>query len=130
MPGPEDPRAVDAKQRPLAAGDRVTIPAVVQTTNSTDGELRLVLLLPRAASPMLLQVPSPGCVLRCMPGDNNGLDDTVLEDAAARADAHFAAELASRQAAHTARLDLMDAALAQAEKAHAEKMAALQPKEG
>ena len=101
----------DKFQRDLAVGDRITIPATVKA--SLDGTLVATLLTGGAEVAV-----APASVLRCLEGDNNGLDDHILEDIETKARAHHDATVASYEDARKQLKDEVESLQA----SHADRM--------
>jgi hypothetical protein len=108
----------DFKQRELSADDRITIPARITKV----GELLEIKLIHGKSSGAVIQVPADA-VLRAGPGDNNGLDDSLVDDVERHIKNLHDGVMASYADQRRAMEDEFQAAKA----AHAARMAALAP---
>jgi len=138
---------VDGKQRPLEVGQRITVPAIVRGIDGDRIAIETALNTDNRSweiAPQTFSIPDGRHVLRCEAGDNNGLDDAVVADAAKRADDNYAGEMESRRAtlagldaeivkktnANKARMAGMDAEFETAKAIHVARMAVVDKPSG
>lgn len=125
--------AHDNKNRPLKVGDRITVPATITALDATSVTLT-PLAVPKGMEEYATLINLEARLLyRCGPGDNNGLDDWILEDVEQHVTNLVRAETESRQAkfqglrdeaqaAHDARVATMDAEYATQAAGHASRL--------